>query len=93
MKSYADSKPSKCIMYGVNVGGVNKLAPNLGTKSRYVLHYKNFQLYLSLGIKLVGVHRILKFKQPDWLKNTLILILIKERILQIALKKIFQTNE
>ena len=64
---------SKCISniankYDIKIGGVNKLVPNLGIKSKYVLHYKYLQLYLSLGIKLVGVQRILKFKQLDWLK-------------------------
>ena len=29
---------------------VEKLVPNLRTKDRYVLHYRNLQLYLSLGI-------------------------------------------
>ena len=38
-------------------------------RSKYVLHYKNLQLYFSLGLKLVVVYRILKFKQSDWLKN------------------------
>ena len=41
---------------------VNKLIPNLGNKSKYVLHYKDLQLYLSIGMKLTKVHKILKFK-------------------------------
>ena len=45
------------------------MVPNIGNKGRYVLQYKNLQLYLSLGIKLVRAHRILKFKQSHWLKN------------------------
>ena len=75
--------------YDLKIGGVNKLVLILGNKSSYVLHYRILQLYLSLGMKLVSVHRILKFNQSDWLKNTLISILIKQRILQIALKRIF----
>ena len=75
--------------YDLKIGGVNKLVLILGNKSSYVLHYRILQLYLSLGMKLVSVHRILKLKQSDWLKNTLISILIKQRILQTALKRIF----
>ena len=55
--------------YGIKIGGVNKLVPNLGNKSKYVVHYINLQLYLSLGMKLTKVHKILKFKQSDWLKK------------------------
>ena len=51
------------------IGGVNELVPNLGNESKYVLHYRNLQFYLSLGIKLVKVQKILKFKRPDWLKK------------------------
>ena len=54
---------------GIKIGGVNKLVPNLDNKSEYVVHYRNLQLYLSLELKLTEVHRILKFKQSDWLKK------------------------
>ena len=63
--------------YGIKIGGVNKLVSNLGNKSKYVVHYRNIQLYLSLRIRLTDVHRILEFKQSDWLKNTLVLIQTK----------------
>ena len=55
--------------YDIKIGGVNKLVPNLAKKSKYVLRQRNLQLYLSLGMKLVSVHKVLKIKQPDWLKN------------------------
>ena len=55
--------------YGIKVGGVNKLVPNLGEKVRYILHYRNLQLYLSLRMKLVSVYKILEFEQSDWLKK------------------------
>ena len=48
--------------YDIKIDGVNKLVPSLSNKSKYVLHYRNLQLYLSLGMKLVNIHRILKFK-------------------------------
>ena len=55
--------------YGIKIGGVNKLVSNLRNKEIYVVHYRNLQLYLLLGIKLTKVHRILEFKQSDWLKK------------------------
>ena len=55
--------------YGIKVGGVKKLVPNLKIKSKCVVHYQNRQLHLSLGMKLRKIHRVLKFKQSNWLKE------------------------
>ena len=55
--------------YDIKVGDVKKLIPNLGNKTKYVVHYRNLQLYLSLGIKLTKIHRILQFKQSDQMKG------------------------
>ena len=55
--------------YKIKVGDVKKLIPNLGNKTEYVLHYRNLQLYLSLGMKLIKIYRVMKFKQSDWMKK------------------------
>lgn len=47
---------------------VEKLVPNLRHKERYVLHYRNLQLYLSLGMRLTKVHRALRFNQTPWME-------------------------
>ncbi|GFR65766.1 protein NYNRIN [Elysia marginata] len=47
---------------------VEKLVPNLRNKKRYVVHYRNLQLYLSLGMKLKKVHRALCFEQSPWME-------------------------
>ena len=55
--------------YKIKVGDVKKFISNLGNKIKYVLHYKNVQLYLSLGMRLAKIYRGLKFKQSDWMKK------------------------
>ena len=47
--------------YEIRVGEVNKLIPNLKKKESYIVHYRNLQLYKSLGMKLVKISKVLKF--------------------------------
>ena len=58
LSNYCSNIANEC---GIKLGGANKLVSNLGNKGKYVLHYKSLQLYLSLGMKLVIAHKILKF--------------------------------
>ena len=53
----------------ISSGRVKKLVPNLLPKEKYVLHYRNLKLYLSLGLKLKKIHRVLEFTQRPWMKK------------------------
>ena len=37
-------------------------------KKKYVVYYRNLHLYLSLGMKLKKVHRILEFNEKPWME-------------------------
>ena len=73
MKGNKDMLSDYCLSiaekYDIKVGDVAKLIPNLRNKSCYVLHYRTLQLYVSLGVVAEKIHRIMKFKQSDWLKS------------------------
>ena len=49
--------------YGIRVADVKKIIPNLGNKTNYLLHYRNLQFSLPLGMKLTKIHKVLKFKE------------------------------
>ena len=53
----------------IKVGGINKLVQNLLSKKNYVVHYRNLRYYLSQGLILKKVHKILEFKQSAWMKS------------------------
>ena len=71
--------------HNITVGSVKKLVPNLMDKNSDAIHYRNLQQCLELGLKLKKTHRILKFKQKDWM----FLILKKEKKQLMNLIRIF----
>ena len=54
--------------FGISNGNVQKLILTLYDKEKYVLHEKKLELYLSLGLRLKRVHRVLQFNEKPWLK-------------------------
>ena len=54
--------------HDIKSGDINKLTPNLMSKKNYVVHYRNLKYYISQGLILKKVHKILEFKQSAWMK-------------------------
>ena len=53
----------------IEVNKTKKLIPNLWNKKNYVIHYENLKQCLNLGLKLINIHRGIKFKESRWLKK------------------------
>lgn len=45
-----------------------KLLNTFHPRLNYVVHFKNLKLYLNLGMKLKKIHRVLSFKQQNFIK-------------------------
>ena len=52
----------------ISINKIYKLTPNLNNKTKYILHLNNLQLYLSLGLKLTKIHKVLAFDKKEWIK-------------------------
>ena len=44
-----------------------KLIPNLMDKNNYIIHHKNLQQCLDLGLKLKKIHRGIRFREAAWM--------------------------
>lgn len=56
-----------------------KLLTTFKDKCHYILHYQALKLYLRLGLELVKIHRVLKFKQKPWMKEYILFNIKKRR--------------
>ncbi|XP_065193853.1 uncharacterized protein LOC135825046 [Sycon ciliatum] len=65
MSPYQRTLIEKLKVTGLNVP---KLVPNLCNKASYVLHYRNLQLYIELGLKVTSVSQVLSFQQEPWME-------------------------
>ena len=75
--------------FNIPTGMVGKLMTNLRRKERYVVHYRNLQLYTSLGLKVTKIHRVLEFDQSAWLAEYINYNTIKRTAAKNAFEKDF----
>ena len=56
----------------IKVDKVEKLIPNLNDKENYVVHYENLKQYNSMGLRIKKIHRGIKFKESQRLKQYIV---------------------
>ena len=54
-----------------------KLLTTFERRSFYIFHYRNFQLYVKLGMEVVAIHSVLAFRQAPFMKSYVELNLAK----------------
>lgn len=53
----------------VKIGKTQKLVPNLFPKRNYLTHYLVLQQCVKYGVVLRSIHKIIKFRQTNWLRS------------------------
>ena len=53
----------------IKIRNVEKLIPNLNSKTNYVVNYENSKLHESLSLKITKIHRGIKFEESTWLEE------------------------
>ena len=66
-----------------------KLVPNLHSKEKYVLHFRILKQYISHGLELKKIHRVIGFKQSPWLKPYIDFNTEKRKLAQNSFEKDF----
>ncbi|XP_052124667.1 uncharacterized protein LOC127749656, partial [Frankliniella occidentalis] len=56
-------------LYGLPKRSTKKLIPTLERKEKYIVYSATLKLYLSLGLKIEKIHRVVKFNQKPWLEK------------------------
>jgi len=56
-------------IYGKTTYSSTKLITTLREKKNYVCHHLNLKLYLTLGLRLKKIHKVLRFKQKAFVKE------------------------
>ena len=51
----SDSQLKIANLYNISIGNVKKFVTNFFDKEKYIIHYKNLQLCLRLGLKLKNI--------------------------------------
>ena len=67
LKDYFDNYP--LAPENIPINKVKKLLCTLNDKKKYVIHHETLKLYLSLGLELGKIHRIIRFEESEWMKT------------------------
>jgi hypothetical protein len=61
------------------VGACEKLIPTLFDKRNYCIYADMLQYYMSLGVQVTRLHRVLRFSQRDWMRPFIELCVAKRQ--------------